>query len=139
MIKRVKLNSDGYLTEIDMKPVRRLAQELKNYIENCSREEAEKYEYQKRMMPLINSVLDGTLPVPNYLSPNPYSVRYMMEGLFPELVPEFGELYYPFMTMTDGDPMKFSLSTHETGKYEHGKYRETDPDGTQYELCWFED
>ena len=138
MIKRIKLDENQNLTEIDMKKLHRAALALKDYIDTAPREEAEKYEYQQRVMPLICAALDGSMPVPNYAQ-GPYNRRYIMEGFYPELPSEFDNLYSKFLVLTWGGANHYSIAEHEGRKYDPNEYVETDPDGTQYEWCWFED
>jgi hypothetical protein len=141
MIKRVMLDKEGWPTELDWKAIRRVTLELKAYIESADEYEALKYEYQSRVMPLINATLDGSIQIPFPLNKSPYDVRYIMEGLYPELVPEFRLIYSEFMCRIYPDIGLMSLSYHESGNtvYDYEKYRETDEDGNVYEMCWFED
>lgn len=138
MIKRVKLDKSGSLTEIDWKATRRVALALKAYIENASKDEALKYEYCQRVMPLVEATLNGSIKVP-YYGNSPYNYRYIMEGLYPELPAEFGDLYLSFLHKIQGGISEFSLSTHESGEYIFPKYGEEDEFGNRYEICWFED
>lgn len=141
MIKRVMLDKDGWPTELDWKAIRRVTLELKAYIESADEYEVLKYEYQSRVMPLIEKTLNGTIQIPFPFGERPYSMRYIMEGLYPELVDQFHELYARFMCRIDPDIGVMSLSYHESGNtvYDYEKYRETDEDGNVYEMCWFED
>lgn len=138
MIKRVKIDENGSLTEIDWKATRRAALALKAYIEAAPLGELLKYEYQKRVMPLIDATLDGSVQMPYYGSP-PYDFRYIMEGLYPALPSTFQDLYAEFIQKIEGSVSEFSLSTHESGEFIFQKYAEEDELGNRYELCWFED
>lgn len=137
MIKRVKIDENGSLTEIDWKVTRKAALELKTYIDSAPSDERRKYEYQERVVPLINAVLDGSIKIPH--TGDCYDVRYIMDGLYPELLPSFSELYSKFLCMIWGSVSSFSLSTHESGEFIFQKYAEEDEFGNRYELCWFED
>lgn len=141
MIKRVKLDKDGWPTELDWKAIRRVTLELKAYIEAAPLGEVLQYEYKSRVVPLIEATLDGSIQIPYPYNEFPYNVRYIMEGLYPELVEEFNELYSEFMCRIRPDIGIMSLSYHESGNtvYDYKKYRETDDDGNVYEMCWFED
>lgn len=138
MIKRIKLDKNQNLTEIDMKKVRRAALELKDYIEDAPQEEAQKYQYQQRVMPFICAALDGVMPVPNY-DWVPYNRCYILEGIYPELPSAFDDLYSKFIVLTRAAAEDYSIAGHEGRKYDLNEYVETDPDGTKYEWCWFED
>jgi hypothetical protein len=138
MIKRVKLDENRSLTEIDWKATRRAALALKAYIETAPSGEALEYEYQKRVMPLIDATLDGSIQFP-YRGHEPYDYRYIMEGLYPELPSQFEYLFLKFLHKIQGDVSQFSLSTHESGEFIFQKYAEEDEFGNRYELCWFED
>lgn len=138
MIKRVKIDENGSLTEIDWKVTRKAALALKAYIEAAPLGEALQYEYQKRVMPLIESTLDGSVQFP-YRGQQPYDYRYILEGLYPELPPSFEDLFLNFLHKIQGRISQFSLSTHESGEFIFQKYAEEDEFGNRYELCWFED
>jgi hypothetical protein len=137
MIKRVKIDENGSLTEIDRKATRRAALELKAYIEVAPLDERRKYEYHEQVIPLVNAFLDESIKIP-YIG-DCYDVRYIMEGLYPELLPSFSKLYSKFLCMIWGSVSSFSLSTHESGEFIFQKYAEEDEFGNRYELCWFED
>lgn len=133
----MKLDENGCLTEIDWKATRRAALALKAYIDAAPSGEALKHEYHKRVMPLVEATPDGSIQIP-YRGDEPYSYRYIMEGLYPELVPEFSKRCSLFLCMIEGYPSQFSLSKHESGEYISLKYR-VEKDGELYEWCWFED
>jgi len=167
MKKLVKCDEYLRLTEIDMKATRRQAEIVRDYIANAPEAERQKYEYDKKLMPILNATLDGTLRIP--WSPHiidaqfadPYSARFIMEGWSPDLVESFENVYYKFIRMISGDSSEFSLSTHENGEYitefyanekdgkfsfataEDGEYLLSKyaiiKDGELYEWCWFED
>lgn len=137
MKKLVKLDESLRLTEIDPKVLRRSALALKAYIEQAPEAEAEKYEYEQRVMPLVRAALDGTVQIP-YYGQQPYSMRFIIEGLYPELIDEFSKLYSNFMLIIEGSSAKFSLSTHLHGKYVLDECEEV-INGERYEWCWFED
>jgi hypothetical protein len=138
MIKRVKLDENGSLTEIDWKATHRSALTLKAYIEAAPLGEAVQYEYHKRVMPLIEATLNKSVQMP-YYGPQPYDYRYIMEGLYPSLPVGFEDLYLSFKQKIEGSVSEFSLSTHESGEFIFQKYSEEDEFGNRYELCWFED
>lgn len=133
----MKLDENGCLTEIDWKATRRAALALKAYIDAAPSGEAAKYEYHKRVMPLVEATLDGSVQIP-YRGDKPYSYRYIMEGLYPELPGQFEGLFLKFLHKIQAYPSQFSLSTHESGEYISQKYR-VEKDGESYEMCWFED
>jgi hypothetical protein len=141
MIKRVMLDKDGWPTELDWKAIRRVALELRAYSEAAPLGEVLQYEYKTRVMPLIEATLDRSIEIPFPLNKYPYDIRYIMEGLYPELVPKFRSIYSEFMCRIRPDIGIMSLSYHESGNtiYDYKKYRETDENGNVYEMCWFED
>jgi asparagine synthetase A len=73
MKKLVKKNLDGRLLEIDTKALRREAAELKAKIEIASDEEQRKFDYRRKLLPLIDAALNGTLVFPYMHSP--YNLR----------------------------------------------------------------
>lgn len=167
MKKLVKRDENLRLTEIDMKATRRQAEKVCDYIASAPEAERQKYEYDKKVMPLINAFLDGSLEIP--WLPNrettkfyyPYDARFIMEGQAPDLVRSFKDVYYKFERMISGSASVFSLSTHENGEYitefyaneKDGKFSFATAgdgeyllskyavikDGELYEWCWFED
>lgn len=157
MKKLVKLNENFALTEIDWKATRRQAEKLRSYIKNAPDAESVQYGYQKRFIPLIDGVMNGSIEIP-YFGPDPYSIRAMMEGQIPEFVESFAKIFFRFEQMIKADRSAFSLSTHESGKFIYstddngnyicftnkngefivGKYT-VEKDGELYEWCWFED
>jgi hypothetical protein len=142
--KLVKLDEDFNLTEIDWKATRRQAEKLRDYISNAPENERQKYEYEERLTPMINAVMDGSIEIPwrtNQIAiqfADPYPARFIMEGQAPDLVESFENVYYPFKNMIGAAASVFSLSTHESGEYILEKYR-VEKDGEFYEWCWFED
>jgi hypothetical protein len=144
MKKFVKLDENLRLTEIDMKATRRQAEMVRDYIANAPEAERQKYEYDKKVMPLINAFLDGSLEIPwlpmreTTQFGDPYPARFMMEGQAPWLVEAFENVYYKFTFMIGAESAVFSLSTHESGEYIFEKYR-VEKNGELYEWCWFED
>ena len=137
MKKLVKLRDDFRLTEIDWKATRRQADKLGDYIANAPEVERVKYEYDRRLLPLIDAVINGSIEIP-YFGPDPYNARFIMEGQAPDLEEKFKDVYYKFRDMIGASSSIFSLSTHEDGQYTLGKY-EIERDGELYEWCWFED
>jgi hypothetical protein len=137
MKKLVKLDENLRLPEIDWKATRRQAEKVREYIKNAPTAECVQYGYRKRFIPLIDGVMDGSIPVP-YFGPDPYSVRSIMEGQIPDHVLAFKDVYLKFESMIGASSSAFSLSTHESGEYIFGKYR-VEKDGDLYEWCWFED
>jgi hypothetical protein len=144
MKKLVKLDENLRLTEIDMKATRRQAEMVRDYIANAPEAERQKYEYDKKVMPLVNAFLDGSLEIPwlpmkeTTEFADPYDAWFIMEGQAPQLVEAFGSVYYKFKNMIGASASEFSLSTHESGEYILEKYR-VEKDGELYEWCWFED
>ena len=144
MKKLVKLDKNLRLTEIDWKATRRQAEMVRDYIADAPEAEQQKYQYDKKVMPLVNAFLEGSLEIP--WLPNrettkfydPYPARFIMEGQAPDLVRSFKDVYYKFENMISADPSIFSLSTHESGEYIFGKY-DVEKEGDLYEWCWFED
>ncbi|MEK6636851.1 MAG: hypothetical protein AABY88_02085 [Pseudomonadota bacterium] len=144
MKKLVKLDDDLNLTEIDWKATRRQAEKLRDYILSAPDSERRKYEYEERLMPMIDAVFDGSIDIPwrtNQLTvqfSDPYPARFIMEGQAPQLVESFSDIYLTFKFMIEASASQFSLSTHESGEYILGKYR-VEKDDELYEWCWFED
>lgn len=139
MIKRVKLDENGYLTEIDWKAIRRIATELKQYVQNAPLDEVAKYQYHTRVLPLLEAIFNKTVKTPFPFQDQPYDVKYEIEGIFPKLVQTFSYMYSELICRLCAMPGVMSLSIHETGNFILDKDRETDEDGNVYELCWFED
>ncbi len=137
MKKLVKLDEDFNLTEVDWKATRRQAEKVRDYIANAPEAERQKYDYDKKVLPIIDAVMDGTLQNP-YFRFDPYNARFIMEGQAPDLVETFKDVFYEFKWMIEASAAVFSLSTHESGKYILGKYR-VEKDDELYEWCWFED
>jgi hypothetical protein len=139
VIKRVKLDENGWLTELDWKAIQRVAFGLKDYIKNAPLDEIAKYQYHTKALPFVESIICNKIILPFRYQDAPYETRYQIEGLFPMFVSEFSELYSKLLYMLSGSIGSISLSTHETGEYILEKYREVDANGNIYELCWFED
>jgi hypothetical protein len=143
MIKRVKLDENNSLTEIDWKATCRQAQELKDYIEAAPAEEASKYDYDKRVRPIIEQVLNGTVEFPFPADKDPYDIRAIMEGYYPELEYNFRQILYNLIFKIKGYPDQFNLSTHKNGVYNFETFlkedRIEDSGGNVFVLCWFED
>ncbi|MDQ1232467.1 hypothetical protein [Sphingomonas sp. SORGH_AS_0879] len=137
MIKKVKIDKNMRLAEIDKKKLAKAAASLKYYIENCDEVESKKFKYHERLDGILSQALSFDLEVP-FLK-DVYSVRLMMEGIEPMLPMEFDKLYSKFIILAGASPADYSLSTYEDGVYQPGKYRVVDDDGTAYEICWFED
>jgi hypothetical protein len=137
MKKLVKLDEDFRLTEIDWKATRRQAERLRDYIKNAPAAECAQYGYQKHFIPLVDSVMNGSIDIP-YSGPDPYSIRAIMEGQVPDFVDSFASIFFRFDFMIKADPSVFSLSTHENGKDIFEKDR-VEKDGELYQWCWFED
>lgn len=139
MIKRVRLDESGRLTEIDWKAAKRLASEIMTYIKNAPLEECNKFNYKNLMVPILNNIIDGSLKIPFLINDRPYNIRYQIEGLEPELNKEFSILYSSLMGLISASTGVISLSIHNTGDFIIDADKVFDPDGTEYELCWFED
>ncbi len=139
MIKRVKLDDNGYLTEIDWNAARRWAAALKDYIETAPLEEKLKFGYDSRVLPLIESVLDGSIEFPFPYANEPYDTRAIIDGYYPPLVKQFSQIYSELLYRISGSVGSCSLSAHKTGEYIFGQDREVDEEGNVYEVCWFDD
>lgn len=167
MKKLVKRYENLRLAEIDMKATQRQAEKVRDYIASAPEAERQKYEYDKKAMPLVNAFLDGSLEIPwlpmreETKFGDPYPARFIMEGQAPQLVESFENVWYKFENMIGASASEFSLSTHENGNYvtelfayakdgkfsfataEDGEYLLSKyaiiKDGELYEWCWFED
>lgn len=167
MKKLVKRYENLRLAEIDMKATRRQAEKVRDYIASAPEAERQKYEYDKKAMPLVNAFLDGSLKIPwlpmkeTTQFADPYDARFIMEGWSPDLAQSFENVWYKFKNMIGASASEFSLSTHENGNYiteffayekdgkfsfataEDGEYLLSKyaiiKDGELYEWCWFED
>jgi hypothetical protein len=138
MIKRVKLDKNGLLSEIDLQKTCRAAVLLQEYILKADPAEATTFKYFEKVLPIVKLFLAGDLPLP-YKGGELYDYRAIMEGYQPELPRAFSELYLSFMFKIEHSISQFSLSTHESGEYIFNKYEEEDEFGDVYALCWFED
>lgn len=139
MIKRVRLDANGALTEIDWKAAERAARALLDYIEQAPAEVRARFDYDAKALPFIEGVLARTIAVPFPYAAAPFNARSQREAWEPTPPEEFSELYARLLSRITGSPASSSLSTHESGRYVPGQYRELEADGTIYELCWFED
>jgi len=136
MRKLVLKDQDGRLTEVDTKALRREALALKVYIENATYEEEQLYNYKTRLLPLVLEALNGTLNFPH--KGHPYNIRYMMEGIEPELPLTLDDAYYAFMARIHGNVSFSSASLKDFGEYIPGA-SEVVIDGQRYEWVDFED
>lgn len=81
--KLVKLDKNGYFTEVDPIALRRSALALKEYIEREIRPEDDEYDIWGQALPLCEGVLNGTLPLP--LDGDKEPLKYPFhEGMLPE-------------------------------------------------------
>lgn len=139
MIKRIKLDANGALTEIDWQLADQAALALRRYVDAAPSAENRAFEYNARIRPVIEATLDRSIAVPFPLSCKPYDMRAQREGWEPALPDTFSELYAQFIQIITGSPAASSLSTHETGQYVFGMYRDFDAAGDAYELCWIKE
>lgn len=138
MRKLVKLDPHGYLTEIDMKDMRRKALALKAYIESAPRHEEELFQYKAKVLPLVEAALNGSLQIP-YKGGEPYSWRLMLEGLEPMLLDEFADLYAPFCNRIDGSSRWSNPGFLRTGEISDYHADIVEKDGEQYQWVEFEE
>jgi len=136
MRKLVLKDQDGWLTEVDLKALRTEALTIKKYIENVTENEELVFNYKTRLLPLVLKALNGTLHFP--YKGHPYNIRYMMEGIDPELPPELSNAYHAFMLRIHGDIGCSSASIKDFGEYIPG-VSEVIIDGQRYEWVDFED
>lgn len=136
MKKLVKKTQDGRLTEIDLKAMRREATELLEYVTHAPIEERNEFDYDGWLLPVVESALNGTLPIP-YME-DPYNIQYVLEGILPELPPQLKLPYFRFLARIQGSASVSSASTIERGSYEPGT-AEVGIDGERYEWVVFED
>ena len=61
MMRLIKLDTDGCLTEIDVKPMRREALALLAYIRIAPKDEEERFHYRAKMVPLVERALSGDM------------------------------------------------------------------------------
>ncbi|MDW5443185.1 hypothetical protein [Polaromonas sp. SM01] len=137
MKKLVKLDPGGWLTEIDLKAMRREALTLRAYIEAASEGEARLFEYRRKVLPLIQAALDSTLPIP-YKGDDPYSWSLMLEGLTPRLTEAFCHVYSRFMNRIAGSSTNSALSTGTENKSDWLS-NVVVKDGERYKWVEFED
>lgn len=138
MKKLVKLDPGGWLTEIDLKAMRREALALQVYIDSAPQGEEKLFEYRRKVLPLVRAALEGTLPIP-YKGDDPYSWRLMLEGLSPMLGEEFRAFYSAFMVRVGGSPVWSSPSYLRTGDSSDYVPDVVIKDGERYEWVEFED
>lgn len=130
------MDANGWLTEIDVKAMRREAADLLRYIDEAPEAERERFQYDAWLRPLTNAALDGTLDIP--YRENPYSFHLMNEGILPMLPNKLMGRYAQFFIRIKGDPTVSSCSVAETGSYEPS-VSEVVIDGERYEWVIFED
>lgn len=136
MRKLILLDKDGSLTEVDPKALHREALELKAYIDSTTPEEARQFGYKTKLLPLVDSALNGTLKIP--YKGEPYNIRLIMEGLEPELPSEARRRYVAFLLRIQGDPPPYPLGwpIGEDGRFVPDL---TDANGNRYRWIEFED
>lgn len=132
MRKLVLLASNGALTEIDQEALRREASALKAYVESASKEEERLFQYRKKLLPLVEAALNGSVQIP-FKGDDPYSAYLMMEGLSPELPEELQELYFGFVNRIRGSSI---CGLKDIRDY---KPEIVVKDGQRYEWVEFED
>ncbi len=136
MRKLVLLDEDGWLTEVDPKALRREALELKEYIDNAPLIEEQQFHYKTKLLPLVNSALDGFLKIP--YKDEPYNIRLIIDGLELDLPLGIQDLYFRFLTRIKGAPPAYPPNTlvGEDGRFVPDK---TDANGKRYRWVEFED
>lgn len=72
MRKLVLLDPSGALTEVDPKLLRREASALKAYVESASKGEERLFQYRKKLLPLVEAALSGSVQIP-FKGDDPYS------------------------------------------------------------------
>ena len=137
MRKLVKLDPNLYLTEIDMKSMRREALALKAYIESAPQQEEELFQYKTKILPLVEAALNGSLQIP--YRDEPYSWRLMLEGLAPMLLDEFLDPYAAFFNRIRGSAGCSDPAYLRTGKIADYHPEIIEKDGEQYQWVEFED
>ena len=138
MRKLVKLDSGGWLTEIDPKAMRGEALALQVYIETAPEGEERLFQYRLKVLPLVRAALDGTLPIP-YKGDEPYSWQLMLEGLAPRLTEVFSQVYCRFMNRIAGSSTWSAPSVIRTGNSSDYVADIVIKDGERYEWVEFED
>lgn len=99
----VKLDRDGWLTEIDLRALQREAAALRAYVDAADARERQVFDYDTVLVPLIEGVLSGAVPIP-YKGAAPYNRRLIDEGEAPELPAGLRPLYEPFLARISGFP-----------------------------------
>lgn len=135
MKKEVKLDKDGWLTEIDAKALRREALDLRAYIMNAPEEEEETFWYRGRLLPFVERALAGQVVLP-FKGPAPYFLPAQFEGREPMMPSHAMTLYSRFMNRIRGSPSASATSRTENGLYKPN-WREVH--GERYEEVEFED
>lgn len=138
MKKLVKLDSEGWLTEIDRKALHREALALKAYIEASPAAEEKIFRYRDKVLPLVKAALMNMLEVP-YKGDDPYSWRLMLEGVTPVIPNGFSDHYSKFLTRIRGSPMMSAPSFLRSGKASDYVPEVEEIDGYRYEWVEFED
>jgi len=138
MKKLVKLDADGWLTEIDQKALAREARELCDYIESASTKEEQIFQYREKVLPLVHATISGKLTLP-YKGEDPYSWRLMLENFAPMLNDAFREVYSKFIVRIHGHPMPVAPSFRETGDARNYVPEIVERNGDRYEWVEFED
>lgn len=138
MKKLVKLDANGWLTEIDQKALAREAHALRTYIESAPAKEEEIFQYKNKVLPLVEAAISGTLMLP-YKGEDPYSWRLMLEDLAPMLTDAFRTIYSAFIVRIHGHPMPVAPSYRETGDALKYIPAIVEKDGDRYEWVEFED
>jgi len=134
MRKQVRKDHDGALTEIDSKALRREAMALRAYIEQASSEEEAIFRYRVKLLPLVEGAMNGTLAIPH--KGDPYNLRFIMEGMEPDLPEGIQDLYFQFLSRIKGRASVSSTSVDENGRYIPD---EVEINGQRYEWVEFED
>jgi hypothetical protein len=138
MRKLVKLDANGWLTEIDQKALAREARALRAYIESAPTKEEEIFQYRIKVLPLVEAAISGALVLP-YTGDDPYSWRLMLEDLTPMLTDAFRTVYSKFIVRIHGHPMPVAPSFRETGDALSYIPEIVEQDGDRYEWVEFED
>jgi hypothetical protein len=118
MVQRlIELNGEtGHMKEVDPKRVRRAALTVRDYILNASSEAEKKYNFRKRILPWVEKIITGTLPLPfDMISELHYLYRMISDDVYPDFPLEFRDLLAKFQLAVIG--VANSPSFEKDGKH----------------------
>jgi hypothetical protein len=117
MVQRlIELDENGYMRDVDPKRVRHAALAVRDYILNASPEAEEKYNFRKHILPWVEKILTGSLPLPfDMIGELYYLSRMISEDVYPDFPPSFRDLLAGFQLAVIGSAN--SPSFEKDGKH----------------------